>query len=154
MEIKIATRNGIASDHARPPSVLRILLVALLTVSLVAPAYAGSREQARRIHERLAGVPPSDAVLTQMQNAIDGNDATGAADIAMNNVSFYNVTLKNFAAPWTNRDRSVFVPLNDYIATVIGMIRDDIPFNLLLSDDRTYVGRPGVVPTGPSSSPS
>ena len=42
--------------------------------------------------------------------------------------NFYNVTLKNFAAPWTNRDQSVFVPLNDYIATVIGMIRDDRAF--------------------------
>ena len=29
--------------------------------------------------------------------------------------NFYAVTLKNFAAPWTNRDQSVFVPLNDYI---------------------------------------
>ena len=36
--------------------------------------------------------------------------ATDAAVIAMDNVNFYNVTLKNFAAPWTNRDQSVFVP--------------------------------------------
>jgi len=26
-------------------------------------------------------------------------------------------TIRNLAAPWTNRDQSVFVPLNDYIAT-------------------------------------
>jgi hypothetical protein len=70
----------------------------------------------------------------------------------MDNANFYNVTLKNFAAPWTNRDRSVFVPLNDYIATVIGMIRDDVPFNTLLSADLTYVGNNGVVPAAPSAS--
>ncbi|MCP4299181.1 MAG: hypothetical protein GY783_01230 [Gammaproteobacteria bacterium] len=69
----------------------------------------------------------------------------------MDNVNFYNVTLKNFAAPWTNEARSVFVPLNDYIATVIGMIRDDRPFNTLLSDDITYVGRAGVVTAAPSA---
>ena len=40
--------------------------------------------------------------------------------------SFYNVTLKNMAVPWTNRDQSVFVPLNDYVATFIGMVRDDV----------------------------
>ena len=46
---------------------------------------------------------------------------------------FYNVTLKNIVTPWTNRDQTVFVPLNDYTATVIGMVRDDVPFNTALS---------------------
>jgi hypothetical protein len=41
--------------------------------------------------------------------------------------------------------------LNDYIATVIGMVRDGEDFSTLLSGDRTYIGRPGVVPTNPSS---
>ena len=68
----------------------------------------------------------------------------------MDNVNFYNVTLKNFAAPWTNREQSIFVPFNDYIATVIGMIRDDVPFNTLLSADTTYVGRNGVAQSAPS----
>jgi hypothetical protein len=129
----------------------RVLLVGLLTASMTLPVHAGSREQAKRIHDRLAGVPPTDAVLTQMENLIAGGNAIGAANLAMDNVNFYNVTLKNFAAPWTNRDQSVFVPLNDYIATVIGMIRDDVPFNTLLSADLTYVGRNGVVPSAPSA---
>ena len=127
-------------------------LAILLVVALAAPANAGPREQARRIHDRLAGVPPSDAVLTQMETAIQANDAEGAAYLAMDDESFYNVTLKNFVAPWTNRDRSVFVPLNDYIATVIGMVRDDVPFNTLLSADLTYVGTSGVVSAAPSAS--
>ena len=129
----------------------RVLLVGLLTASMTLPAHAGNREQAKRIHDRLAGVPPTDAVLTQMENLITGGNAIGAANVAMDNVNFYNVTLKNFAAPWTNRDQSVFVPLNDYIATVIGMIRDDVPFNTLLSADLTYVGNNGVVPSAPSA---
>jgi hypothetical protein len=130
------------------------MLVAVLSASFVAPAQAGYREQAKRIHDRLAGVPPTDAILQQMEDAIDpalpGN-ANDAAVIAMNNVNFYNITLKNFAAPWTNRDQSVFVPLNDYVATVIGMVRDDVPFNTLLSADLTYVGNNGVVASAPSA---
>jgi hypothetical protein len=59
----------------------------------------------------------------------------------MENSAFYTVTLKNFAAPWTNRQQDVFVDLNDYTATVIGMIRDDlVPFNRLLSADILYIG--------------
>jgi len=129
--------------------------VALLSVVLLTPANAGYREQAKQMHDRLAGVPPSELVLQQMEDAINPalpGDANTAADIAMDNANFYNVTLKNFAAPWTNRDRSVFVPLNDYIATVIGMVRDNEPFNELLSRDITYVGRTGVVPANPSAS--
>lgn len=136
-------------------TLIRVALATLLSAVVVLPANAGYREQAKQLHDRLAGVPPSETVLQQMQDAIDpalpGN-ATTAAGIAMDDVNFYNVTLKNFAAPWTNRDRSLFVPLNDYIATVIGMIRDDLPFNTLLSGDVTYVGRPGVVPASPSAS--
>lgn len=131
----------------------RPIVAVLLAAAISLPAYAGPREQAKQIHDRLAGVPPSDAVLQQMETAIGNNDANGAAYIAMDNVNFYNVTLKNFAAPWTNRDMSVFVPLNDYIATVIGMIRDSdtVPFNTVLSADIQYVGRAGVVPSGPAA---
>jgi len=155
----------LAKDQGWTSPLLRVLLVAVLSTSLVAPAQAGDREQAKRIHDRLAGVPPSDTVLLSMENAITNNSSTDqvctdnvvvgadcAAYIAMENVSFYNVTLKNFAAPWTNRDQSVFVPLNDYIATVIGMVRDDVPFSTLLSADLTYVGNNGVVSAGPSAS--
>ena len=133
---------------------LHVVLAVLLSAMFVLPANAGYREQAKQMHDRLAGVPPTNIVLQQMEDAINpalpGN-ANTAADIAMQNENFYNVTLKNFAAPWTNRDRSIFVPLNDYIATVIGMIRDDLPFNTLLTDDITYIGRAGVVPAAPSA---
>ncbi len=81
-----------------------------------------------------------------MEADVAGNRATDAAFTAMDDSSFYSVTLKNFAAPWTNRDQSVFVPLNDYTATVIGMARDDVPFNTLLSANLVYVGTGGGIP--------
>jgi len=130
---------------------MRIFLATLIATAIALPAQAGQREQAKRIHDRLAGVPPSESVLTQME-ALIPSDPQAAAYIAMDDVSFYNVTLKNFAAPWTNRDQSVFVPLNDYVATVIGMIRDDVDFSTVLSADLTYVGLGGVVSAAPSRS--
>ncbi len=108
-------------------------------------ALAGPREQAQRIHDRLAGVPPSAAVLDQMAQDIVNNDPTAAAQLAMQDPHFYTVTLKNFAAPWTNRDQSPFVPLNDYTTLVIGMVKDNVPFNQILSADMLYVGK-GVSP--------
>jgi hypothetical protein len=102
------------------------------------------RRQARRLHDRIAGVPPSAAMLDAMEAAIVAGDAPGAASLAMEHSAFYNVTLKNFATPWTNRDQTVFAPLNDYTATVIGMIRDEVPFNQVLSADLVYVGNTGL----------
>ncbi|MEZ5566536.1 MAG: hypothetical protein R3F24_13990 [Gammaproteobacteria bacterium] len=123
-----------------------VIAAACIALFVSKPADAGPREQARRIHERLAGVPPSESVLADMQADVAGGQATDAAFTAMENSNFYSVTLKNFAAPWTNRDQSVFVPLNDYTATVIGMVRDDVPFNTLLSANLVYVGTGSGVP--------
>ena len=125
---------------------IQLLLVSFVGISIASIANASSREQAKRIHDRLAGVPPTEAVLQQMEVAVDQGQpgtALDAAYLAMDNPSFYNVTLKNFAAPWTNREQNVFVPLNDYIATVIGMVRDNVPFNTLLSADLVYVSNAG-----------
>jgi len=91
------------------------------------------------MHNRLAGVPPTEATLVSMEADIQSGNPTDAARTAMNNKNFYTVTLKNFASPWTNRDQSVFVPLNDYTTLVIGMVRDDVPFDRLLSADLLYV---------------
>lgn len=116
------------------------VILSLLASSGLAQATLAERDQARRIHERLTGVPPSNAVLDSMEAEIAANGAVSAASIAMNNPSFANVTLKNFAAPWTNEAQSVFVPLNDYSATVIGLIRDGEDFRKVLYDDVIYRG--------------
>jgi len=107
-------------------------IIGLSTALFSGVAAADSRDQAKRMHDRIAGVPPSAATLNAMQTAIDSNDALGAALMATQEPEFYSVTLRNFAAPWTNRDSSVFVPLDDYIATVIGMVRDDLDFRGIL----------------------
>ena len=107
-------------------------------------ASAGPREQAKRMHDRIAGVPPSATVLDAMAAEITAGRADDAALIAMDNPAFYSVTLKNLVTPWTNREQTVFAPLNDYTATVIGMVRDDLPFNEVLSADVLYVGNAGL----------
>jgi hypothetical protein len=81
-----------------------------------------------------------------MATDISGGNAQAAATLAMNNKNFYDVTLKNFVAPWTNVDRSVFVPLNDYTATVIGMVRDNVDFSTVLSADLLYVANTAGAP--------
>ena len=110
-------------------------------------ATAGTREQAKRMFDRLTGTPPSPAQLDELTSQLDTNggnlQATALYILDPTNErssGFYRVTLKNFATPWTNRDQTAFAPLNDYTATVIGMVRDDKDFRGVLSDDIVYVG--------------
>jgi hypothetical protein len=136
----------VRQKHAAGPSrALSAGILALLLAVIVLPeraAVAGSREQAERLHDRLNGAPASQSVLNAMQAQIDGGSPTQAAILAMDdpNGNFYSVVLKNFAMPWTNRAQTAFQPLNDYVATVIGMVRDHVPFNTALSADILYVG--------------
>lgn len=118
-------------------------------------SYAGSREQALRIHARLAGVPPSKAVLDLMEADItqyllnplsNKQDALDAANMAMASPHFYSLTLKQFATPWTNIDQTVIAPLNDYSATIMGVVRDEIDFRRILYADILYVGSTSGVP--------
>lgn len=140
----------IASFHSSPLRSFCVLV--LLAVSLA--AQAGPRDQARRIHDRLNGVPPTDAMLDAMETAIAGSGGpVQAARYAIDGAPgvpatghFYNVTVKNWATPWTNEARDAFAPLNDYSATVIGMARDELDFRELLSGDFLYRGELSGLP--------
>ncbi len=127
----------------------RTLSSALVIVSLIynQSAFAGDaeRRQAKRIHDRLTGVTATNTAIDDMEALLlsdsSGKSAAAYAIDASQNPNaryFYNVTLKNFAAPWTNEEQTVFTPLNDYSATVIGLIRDGEDFRRLLYDDVIY----------------
>jgi hypothetical protein len=128
------------------------LALAIATfASVQQDAYADpvSRAQARRMYDRLVGTPPTPALLDELEQLVAADKV--AAGMYMLDPSsprssqFYTTTLKNFATPWTNRDQTVFAPLNDYVATVIGMVRDDVDFRTVLSADLVYVGQ-GINP--------
>ena len=133
-------------------SKLKVFGLACVLGCLATAASANDRDKAKRIHDRIAGVPPSEETLDAMEALVTSGQALQAAtQYAVENPSFYNVTLKNMAVPWTNRDQTVFAPLNDYVATYIGMVRDDVDFSTALSADLTYVVR-GVTPAASATS--
>ncbi len=142
------------------------VVLGCVLVASVSSVWATDEDRAKRIHERLTGNIPSQTVLDQMVTRIAAGDSYGAARIAIDNEedhSFYNVTLKNWAAPWTNRDFDAFADLNDYIATVVGYVRDSdsapigsdttlrqdavVDFRGVLYDDAVYVGDASGLPS-------
>jgi hypothetical protein len=118
-------------------------LAALAVISVLAPPQAQAQaltdaQRAVLMHTRLTGVPPLAANLAQMTTLITNKQFSAAAAIAVQQPEFYNVTLRNIFAAESNRDQSVFVPLNDYTVTAIGMVHDDVAYNTALSADILY----------------
>jgi hypothetical protein len=137
--------------RGRSTASMMAIAFAMITFACGHVAEAGTREQAKRMFDRLTGTAPTpgqvDALAAQLENGTS-LESVAYDIINPNNESssgFYRVVLKNFATPWTNRDQTAFAPLNDYTATVIGMVRDGKDFRGILYEDIVYIGN-GVTP--------
>jgi hypothetical protein len=151
---QMMSRNSQRNFHATLAShvvIWRLFVALALLLAGASLAMAGPRERARAMHDRLTGVPATEADLTAMEGLAPLAAAHYAITNGANRRFFATVTLKNFAAPWTNRDRSVFVPLNDYTTLVIGMVINDQPFNEILTADRLYVQSGQPLPSASSN---
>jgi hypothetical protein len=132
-------------------------LCALAIVSLLGSGGAAAQtppsnpQQGVLLYTRITGVPPTGATLTTVTNSANAGDFAGVATLALQQPQFYNVTLRNIFAAESNRDNSVFVPLNDYIVTAIGMVHDDVPYNTALSADILYTLKGVSTPASASS---
>jgi len=125
----------------------QLLLCIVLVCAASVEAQAGPREQAYQMFNRLNGVPPTAAALDQMVVLIEAGKSKEAAMAAIEDPGayFYNLNLKTWVGAWTNSDKTPRVGLNDYTATVVGMARDDVPFDQALYADIIYVAKPGLM---------
>src|SRR5271154_7216855 len=76
---------------------------ALALMSTTASAQQVNANQATRMYDRIAGIPPNAGELAQMLAA---SSPVEAALIATHDAKFYDDTIRNMAAPWTNRAQS------------------------------------------------
>jgi hypothetical protein len=106
---------------------------------------AAAEEQAIRLYERFNAAPITDVqVLEAMTNDILSGRADSAAFRAMNSptLGFYRTTLKAMFNPLSTPDRNQVLPLNDFSATIVGLVRNNEEFNQVLYGDVIYVGAP------------
>lgn len=109
--------------------------------------------KARKIYERLTGtkLPADSPLVAQMVDLLNKGDLAGAAQIATADPNFLNITVKLMALEMSTRDETIKTPLNDMVAGIIGVTRDQTDARELLTGDFYYMGsgtgvRVGVVP--------
>ena len=135
--------------QARAPAAGALCALAMFSLlgssGVSAQAALTPAQQAVLLYTRITGVPPTGQNLATVQTNAAAGNFSAVATLALQQPQFYNVTLRNIFAAESNRDNSVFVPLNDYIVTAIGMVHDDVPYNTALSADILYTLK-GVTP--------
>lgn len=110
-------------------------------ISAAAPSAVELR--ARKMYERLTGVkmPPDSPKIAQMVTLINKGDLLAAAKIATADDNFLNVTVKLMALEMSTRSETVQTPLNDLVASFIGVTRDQTDARELLSGNFYYMGK-------------
>ncbi len=99
-----------------------------------------ARMKSALIYQRLTGtrVPIDYAVLSDMEQLILQNKTDQAASLATQDLNFYNLTVRDFAARMSSRAETYKAPVTDFIATVVGAVRDQIDARLLLTGNFYY----------------
>jgi hypothetical protein len=114
----------------------------------------GPRKRAALIYQRLTGVKVGiDApILAQMEERLNNSDPLGAAALVTGSSAtdgdpnFYDITVQQMAAKMSTREETIKAPLSDFVATVIGIVRDDRNARDLLQGNYFYAGRQQFTP--------
>lgn len=115
-------------------------------VPLLDQPISAHRTRALAIFKRVAGigVPIDSPILIQMENQIASGNLKAAAELAADQPSFLNLVVRDFAARMSTREETINEPMNDFIATFIGVTRDELDARLLLMGDLFYMASPAT----------
>jgi hypothetical protein len=99
-------------------------------------------QKARKIYERITGtkVPIDSPAIKEMVVFLNKGDLSGAAQVATKDTDFYNITVKLMALQLSTRDETIKTPLNDFVAAMIGVTRDNRDARELLIGNFYYMG--------------
>src|SRR5687768_2510555 len=115
----------------------RASIACVLALLFCGSSWASSspEEYAQLLFQRLAGRPLSlrDPRYSSVLAAVREGRLEDAASVAIEDDSFYGVTLKTWVAQWTSREETSYAALNDLQAMIIGAVRDDLDARTLLT---------------------
>lgn len=117
---------------------LALSSVAIVTSMVATVALAGPKEQCYRMHNRIVGIPPTQADMDACVAKVSAGQAEAAAMAMLEHNYFYSDTLVSMFTPFTNENLEVLQPYNDMTISMIGLVRDDADFRTVLYDDVLY----------------
>ena len=119
----------------------------------IGAAITPDKLRAQEMFNRLTGAKISveDQRIVDMAAKLAGEDPVGAAAIATDDPRFLNITVRDFASKMSVRAETINTPLNDFTATVVGFVRDNLSAQGLLTTNKFYMATiPSEAPVGSS----
>src|SRR5690606_15384650 len=108
----------------------RLNIVAALCLCLgTGSAFGDELETAIKLYSHMTGVQPTREVAKAVAELLEDEKTDEALARITDSSDFYNVKLRNLFSPWSNAESNADVPLNDMVATLIGVVRDGKPFD-------------------------
>ena len=97
---------------------------------------------ASRVYQRLTGAsaPILHPRFRKIISLLDQGQKMEAFRLMTADKNFLNIRMRNFAAPFSNKEFSPQEPFNDLQALIIGITRDEMDARLLLTGDIRYSG--------------
>lgn len=101
-----------------------------------------SKDEVKKLAERIVGIklPGDSALIAQMRPLYNNGNRKAAAQLAINDPNFINITVKQMGLKMSTRAETMRTELNDFVATYMGIIRDDLDARLMLTGDFYYRG--------------
>ncbi|CAN5477941.1 hypothetical protein BH10BDE1_BH10BDE1_24210 [soil metagenome] len=89
-------------------------------------AISPERLRARRLFEAITAVrtPIDDARVIQMEALLKAGNSRGAVQIATADPLFLDIQIRDLGKMMSTRDESHRAPMSDFVATLIGVVRD------------------------------
>ncbi len=116
----------------------------LLDPSRASDPADSNTQRARKLYQRLAGLdlPLFDPRIEEVRTLLNSGRIKDAARRVSREPSFYDKTVRSVAARISTRAERPDVPLNDFIATFVGVTRDRIDARKLLTGNFVYRAKP------------
>lgn len=93
--------------------------------------------------KRLTGIllPEDDEFFIEVNNLVQNNMYEEATQKITERDEFYNITIRDFASKMSVASEVTTAPLSDFVATIIGIARDDINAQKMLTGSFFYKGK-------------
>lgn len=120
--------------------VIGIALAVHFSSSILFGEELSSREKAKKLYKNLIGlnISDTDASFDLIERLLRNGSDVEAGRVVLANPDFYDLTLRSWAAPLTNRERLQDVSFDDMQAMIFGVVRDRLDARLLLTGNFLY----------------
>jgi hypothetical protein len=117
---------------------------------VIANSKADADQLALLMYRRIVGVsiPIGSKIIQDMSAQILAGNADLAAGLAVNEPDFLNITVRYMGIKMSYRDEKPNHPTNDFTATLVGAVRDDVSAQELLTGNFSYRVDPARLPAG------